>query len=304
MVKKLTKAVNLIVHDLIRKGLNPTQISALLGKSKPAISRYIKRLKDSGKIRKVGYGVWECTDKKDINQKGGTNHQVNQKDNLRLHGQQFRIEIILFRGDYYWDNCVNKTLRIDGNVIKCHRNVVEVYGKKDFFGSDPDLVEKESLRYWYGLFFRLENDLRVTLVKDRHKNIKLAKGGHFARMGSEVCDNAQDHKERLKVCDPVDGKVCFLTDDSFGFREDETVHPESAKVDRLKIDKQINDWRLHDPPTLSELSGILGKFMSSQSDFLNVQPEYAENIKSHIGAIRTLGEQVREFVKVVKNLKK
>jgi hypothetical protein len=39
------------------------------------------------------------------------------------------------------------------------------------------------------------------------------------------------------------------------------VHPITAKQDRGAIDKQINDWRLNDPPTLSEIMYIMKEYV-------------------------------------------
>ena len=47
-------------------------------------------------------------------------------------------------------------------------------------------------------------------------------------------------------------------------KEDECVHPLTANEDRERIDKHINDIRLKNPPTNSELTQVLMKLAESQ----------------------------------------
>lgn len=55
----------MMVYNHIKQGHNPNQIAIKLNKSRQAVNWYIKRLKDSGHIEKVGYGTWKTT-KKDV----------------------------------------------------------------------------------------------------------------------------------------------------------------------------------------------------------------------------------------------
>ena len=104
------------------------------------------------------------------------------------------------------------------------------------------------------------------------------------------------NKEKIKVFAQEDGKLAFITDDSFGFNEDETVHPKTSKPDREEIDKHINDWRLHHPPTNSQLSSIIYK----QAENID---QYAIHLKAHVESVKQLGTAVQELTKIIKDLK-
>ena len=68
----------------------------------------------------------------------------------------------------------------------------------------------------------------------------------------------------MRVFAEEDGKLAFITDDSFQMKEDECVHPVTANEDRDRIDRHINDMRLRNPPTNTELTQVLLKLGESQ----------------------------------------
>ncbi len=64
VVKKSTK--NLVkkkfllnLKNLLKLGKTPMEISKELNISKQRLNYYIRQLKESGELKKIGYGVWE-----------------------------------------------------------------------------------------------------------------------------------------------------------------------------------------------------------------------------------------------------
>ena len=181
---------------------------------------------------------------------------VNQ---TRLHGQEFNIRII--SQDHNYQRLLKKSniIYLDGHTIKLYKDSIEVYAGKgaSFYGIGAQEADGRASEYWQKFFTRLENELKVILIKERSRNIKEV-NHHYARTNSDICEDALEKEgKNIRVFCPIDGKLAFITDESFGDKEDETVHPITAKQDRGAVDKQINDWRLNDPPTLSEIMVLM-----------------------------------------------
>lgn len=216
---------------------------------------------------------------------------LHKKRDIRLHGQEINIKIIYQNPTY--QRLLNKsnTVFIDGNTIRLYKNAIEIYCGKSFYGKTTEEVDNKSLNYIQRLLLRLENDFKVVLVKNRARNIRIV-NQHYARGDSELSEKAHDERNRVWVYAEEDGRLAFITDDSFGFKEDETVHPTTGKKDREAIDKQINDWRINNPPTNSQLSTHILQVTQNQAMF-------NQNFESHVSAVRELGSSVRQLTKQV-----
>ena len=172
---------------------------------------------------------------------------------LRLHGQEFNIRILYQDNKYQAQLNKSNILFLDSNSIRLYKNSIEIYSGQFFYGKTINEAEIKSLEYWKRFLARLEHDLTIILVKNKARNIKIV-NQHWARGDSEICDDSRKYRERVWVYAEEDGKLAFITDDSFGLKEDETIHPFTSKPDRKAVDKQVNDWRLNNPPTNSELA--------------------------------------------------
>ena len=241
-VLKLTKAEEEILRLLTEEFLTVKQISYRRKCTHQAIYKIINKLKKKGAFNIGLQKVAEIQ----------PTMQPNEK--IRLHGQEFNIKL-LYQDQHYQELLKRSNIMfIDGNTIRLYRNSIEIYAGKSFYGENEQIVTTKSLAYWKSFFIRLEHILKSILVKPRAANIKLV-NQHYAYIDSEICESSIEKGERIRIYAKEDGKLAFITDDSFGFKEDETVHSITAKQDRKAIDKQINDWRLYDPPTNSELLG-------------------------------------------------
>lgn len=283
----LTGAEEEVLRLIREEFLTPKQIQIRRQCTKQAYYKIFTSLKRKGALN-PGLPL--------VDQTEAPVNQVNQRL-VRLHGQEFHLDI-LFQDHRYQQHLVRSNIFfLKGHTIKLYRNGIEIYAGKgiSFYGDDADQAFSKSLEYWKQFFVTLENELSVTLVKPRARNIRIV-NQHFARGDSEVAYNAINNKGKIKVFAQEDGKLAFITDDSFGFKEDETVHPQTGKSDRIEIDKQINDWRLNRPPTNSQLAGhILGVSQNLE--------HYAVHLKSHVASVQLLGKAVAELTQVVKELK-
>jgi DNA-binding CsgD family transcriptional regulator len=287
---ELTKTEKYVLHLLTDEFLTVKQIQQRRGCSLTVIYKHINNLKKKGAID----GAFNKVEKIQ-----STHIKPNS---VRLHGQEWNIKILW--QDHYFQKKLKKcnTLFIDSNTIRLYRNSIEIYSGNSFFGENEQEATSKSLDYLKRLLARLENDFKITIMKERSNNIKEV-NHHYARIDSELCEHALERKKMIRVFAQEDGKLCFITDNSFGMGEDETVHPETAKDDRKAIDKQVNDWRLNNPLTNTEITQIQTETAQNLNILVNTMGEYGKHIKSHTGAIKTLSKAMPELIRTLKELK-
>lgn len=267
---KLTNTQKEILHLITDEFLSIEKIALQRETSIQAVYKIVKKLRVKGAL---------TLSNQKVEKSQGTYQDLGK---IRLHGQEFNIRI-LWQDQYYQKNLrKSNIIFIDGNTIKLYRNSVEIYSGQSFFGKNERESDSKSKDYFNRFFRKLENDLKVILVKNRTRNIKEVKH-EYAYTDSEVYENAKQHKERIWIYAEEDGKLAFITDNSFDFNEDETVHPETAKQDRGFVDKQINDWRLNNPPTNSELSMSVNQVMKELPPIIN---KFKIQIESHLKLIQ------------------
>lgn len=270
-----------ILHLVTDEFLTVKQIALRRQTSLTAVYKVLNKLRKKGVLTVTNEGVEKSQ---------GTHSPI------RLHGQEFNIRILWQDQKYQAKLRQSNIIFFDSNTIKLYRNSVEIFCGQSFFGKDEREADSKSMAYFTRFLRRLENELQIILLKNRSLNIKEVKH-EFAHTNSEIYQNAKDHKERIFVYAEEDGRLAFITDNSFKFNEDETVHPQTAKPDRKAIDKQVNDWRLHDPPTNSELAQISKGIQENQLLF-------AENISTHIKAIQDLGAGVTKLTALIEDLER
>lgn len=280
---QLTPVEAEILQLLTEEFLTVKQITLRRNCTRQAVHKILKILKKKGAynigLTKVDKGRGTC----------------QPSDKIRLHGEEFNIKIL------YKDRHYNKLLErsnvfyLDGNTIKLYRGSLEVYSGQSFYGKTAQEATRKSILYWRHFFAQLEHKTKAILMKPQSRNIRLV-NAHYAYTGSEICEKSIEEGHRIKIFAEEDGKLAFITDDSFGFKEDETIHPKTAKPDREAIDKQVNDWRLNNPPTLSQLSTMVYKNAENLD-------HYAIHLKSHVESVKLLASSVQELTQVIKELK-
>ncbi len=268
--------------------LTSKQIELRRGCTRQAVNKIIKNLKKKGAYN-LGLHMVDKV------------RPTCQPNHIRLHAQEWNIKLLWQDENYKKLLQKSNILFIDSNTIRLYRNSIEIYSGQSFLGKDEQIATINSLIYWKGFFARLEHELKTILVKPKARNIKLV-NQHYAYENSEICKNAIDEGEKIQVFAEEDGKLAFITDDSFGFKEDETLHPVTAKHDRKRIDKQVNDWRINNPPTNSEIVRNQEIFSRGMIQVSNVmqgiqqnQEVFAKNMASHIKAIQELGSGVKKM---------
>lgn len=236
--KKQSEIIDLYSNQF----LTAKQISCRLKITIQYVYRIIKKMKEKGIINKAGEKIG-----------GGFNLSPHP---LRLHAMQFVIKI-LWKDRRYFKIKKERGNIFDfkGDTIKLNEGSVEVYSSKSFFGVDPRQLFSEGVSFYNNFFRRLEEDLKVILIKPRSINIKLCQF-HIAETQNEIAKD-YEHRRGIRIHAQEDGKLWFLIDNSFNFHEMEFVHPKTALEDSEKVLKHVNDFRNNDPPTISEVMVIL-----------------------------------------------
>ena len=299
---QLTTAEKEVFEMITSKFYNLKQIQIIRKCSRQAIYKIRKSL-----IRKGYLNLsLQKVDKFD----GTSQPKANQ---VRLHGQEFHIKIIW--QDQFYQKSLEKSniLYLDGHTIKLSKNSIEIYASEGaiFYGEDEERADKKSIEYWKRFFPKLEHELKIVIFKERSRNIKEV-NHHYARGNSELCEkNIEDEGKRIRIYAYEDGKLAFITDESFGGKEDETVHPITAKRDRGAIDKQINDWRLNNPLTNSELAENSLKNSKAISGLIQIADSRKEadimlmkNQELHFDLLKGIKKELNGLARAVSKIKK
>jgi hypothetical protein len=289
---ELTQTEKEVLYLLTKEFLTQKQIAIRRHCSKQAVSKTIRKLKAKCKIDLVNQ------------ERGGSsqpvNHQVNQ---MRLHGEQFIIRI-LYRGEKYLkirNEC--SQVEIDGNTIKLWENKIEIYANKSFYGEGIQDTFALSSAYWSTQFTKIENNLKIIILKQGSQNIKVCKF-HLAETNNEVAKEIDNTGDRyLQVRTDEGGKVWLLIDNSFNLHELETVKVGTAKQDMEAVKANFNDWRTKDHYLPSDTKYMIDGIVKASAnittaateistrtnqvlELLSIQTQstssLAQNIESHI----------------------
>ncbi len=274
------------ILQLISQGITDTNKIAKIQSRKPRIIQYhIKSLREKGAINKA-FEVLRFEDltnavsEKLYREPRATNNpgqvpsaegagKVTEAETptheIRLHGEQFLIGILGMDASY--SSRIGKRVTIDHNTILCHKDTIEIYSNTSFFGTDAQDACSKSCEYWNRIYNMIENDLKITIVKERAQNIKMVKSGHYAEIGSELAIDAEEKSYKIQIRTTDDKKVWFLIDNSFNFHEAETVHSRESKRDMQDVIAPFfNDLRDKRPPLPSEAWLILNEIVRHEKE--------------------------------------
>ncbi len=275
-IPSLTPSEQDVLHLLTYEFLTYKQVAIRRKCSQQAVSKIVQQLKKKGVLTIAFQKVVKIQ---------GTSQPyglTNKEQQIRLHGQEFNIKI-LYKNHKYKE-LLNKTnlIDLDGNTIKLYRNSIEIYSGKSFYANDVQKATSRSLDYWNRFFRRLENELKVILIKPRHQNIKLV-NQHYAETNNEFAEECEKRADKIRVYTTDDGKLWFTIDNSFNLHEAETQHTKTAKLDMEDVvNPFFNDLRDHNPPTLSELMRIIKKIIEVNKETASGLNAIVTLIKSQI----------------------
>jgi len=254
---KLTDSEREVLYMFTEEFLTIKQVSIRRGCSRQAVNKIKLKLIEKGYMNRVYMKV----DKMD------STCQPCQPNGVRLHGQEFNIKIL--HKDHRYTKIKNdrgNTIVIDGSTIRLYRDSIEVYGNKSFMGDDAHKATSKSMKYWQRVFRKLENDLKIILIKQRSQNIRLV-NAHYADIKNGMAKDCVKHGDNIRIYANEDGKLWFTIDNSFNLEEAETMHPETGQHDMDKVIKPfMNDLRDNNPPTLSEVMTVINRLAEQNKE--------------------------------------
>jgi len=286
--------------------------------SKQALNYYVKALKIDGVISKLGYGVWRADDvawekfkvKKLLQGTKPCLENNFTSKQIRGHGFQFTLRIPHFDN---WSKGRRSALEragisfrpirdgFDGErfVFRGHKTwltsksvVVYCPPDKQYFAESAEESRKYALYDMLQIVKGLENLLGVSFGRGGKLWFKFTKQ-HYADVNNVLAKQYNREGKVLRVAD-WDGEWLII-DYSLGIAELETTHSETAVRDMDGVMKpflnQLRDTKLMPNDVLSMIAGV-----TKNQEF------FAENMRSHVEAVRALSLGVSELRGVVSDL--
>lgn len=254
---KLTPREQVMMTLMQQEGLTSVQALALRLKIVPRVARRMKqKLREKGCLNAAGVPIGPPGGgPPDQSGPIGTDTPTTKGRRIRLHAVQFQVKVL---------NSQRLKPRVIPDFMGCrvvvHDRTVDIYGRKGvaFYGIDEDDAQAACLEFMELLGRRLEHDLKCLLVKPRAQNWCMVKA-EWATESSELAGWHIRREAPLQVQDR-EGKVWLWGDWSTA----EPEHEARLKTDSALVNRRLNDWREHDPPTDTELHRWIGISMRLQ----------------------------------------
>ena len=260
-----------IISSLLA-GQYPSQIARNLKMSKQKVGYYIRQLKDEGLIKNIGYGVWETSKKltkvgktvrgHSFMWKVTTPKKTEWKKILRKKNIKFKLiglretPRIIFRQRKIWL----------GN-----KNII-IYEPESFLSSDSLLSKQMAIYKLLSLLRGLESKLGVSL-KSPDGYLFQVRRQHYSLIKNILAIQCNKQGNRIQVVN--ENGMWFLIDNSYNLDEAETVHPNSAMIDNLGIQKYFNSHKETGFKVTPEF------ILESLGKSLSIQEMHSKNIIKH-----------------------
>jgi len=319
----------LCIFNAISEGVPIQMIKRDLSVSDGTFQYHLSILKKQGFIRKVGYGTWEPIVSLDSGEETtAMAPQVGQRripvlckqprgeprevcdtaafvqsslhefvpDAVRAHAFMFRLEVPA--GLRNWNNerraqFLDKRkisfvqLGIAGGgqrIVVCGRKVwltnssIIIYDRASYFAEDALLAKSTALASHIRIVRKVERLLHVSFEIGGDYKFRVSRQ-HYALIQNALAKQFNEDGVKLEVRNG--SGLWFLIDNSFNLNEAEAVHSSSAMSDSLKVQDWFNGLK-ESPITPGFLLEMMHGIQSNQAVF-------AENMVSHVDAVRALG---------------
>lgn len=270
---------------------------------------YVSRLKKEGFIQRKGYGVWEVL--KPYNKYKLTPKVAN---NIRGHGFVYKVKLPTIKN---WGNRItylqqkklkftplNGFQRISYKGYKIwlcnHSIIIYVPKNKDYFSNSASNSQKYAINDLNQLLESLEGYFGFSLKINGQYHFKVSRQ-HYGKIKDALAIQCNRNNEKIYCY--YNGEGWLVIDNSKGLNETETLHPVTATKD---MDKIIIPF-MNDLKESYEKTNELIKpseLLKMVNGVVSVQTMFAENLQSHVKAIKELTDGVAEFRKEIKNIKR
>jgi Mn-dependent DtxR family transcriptional regulator len=317
------------IIDKLREGSYPSKIAKKLGLSKQSMNKYIRELKKASVITKTGYGVWTVNEdnvkkfaKKTVKKVDVKLHDDKgyKPDTVRGHGFQFTLNLpkklaqedrrkLLNKNNVPWEKTGTPTWQGEKffmNSWTCWltpNTIVSWFSKdKSIYTSDASESFGEALHLWreqvikpleriFGRSFQ-QRTPRGLIGYDFKTGAE-----HYALIKNAVARELRYKKQKLYVYDK-EGKLWLITDFSLSEDELETLKKGEAVSDNQKVMNLFNSVK-DTGMTFHDVIKGFDMTKDQLSELMKDRIEYAENIKSHVNAIKILGSGINKFNNII-----
>ncbi len=294
---------------------NLIKIKEKLNISKQQLNYYLRQLKDSGLVINKSRGLWELTNASKNPTKYGKNLT---KDTIRGHAYIIniipeklpenwnkRLELIKKKGINYKLVGAKETtprIKVLGRKVWLCNKHIRVFNKpgESFYGLNAIESRKQAFWTFYKVLNALEGKLGVSL---RPYNFRWQKE-HYAFIKNDLAID-QNHKGIIwRIVDENEDEW-LLIDDSLEMGGELENVGKKALLTNLDMQKwwnkkKENKFKVDDDYIQKGFSKTNDMIMKN-AGHLNF---YAENMRSHVEAIRILSQTIKELKGEVRKLKK
>ena len=321
----------LYIPQQLKLGNQPAKMVRELGIPKTSFQYYLKKLKDRGAISKLGYGVWEVVNEGILvkNEKceavrvAMENPQAKLShflpDSVRGHAFVFTLktpehlrnwnnenrELFLSKNNINFTNLTTfgggQRILYKGRKIWLTNKSVIIYEKSSYLAETAANAKSHAIYNFISLIKSLERLLHADFTEraGRQYTFKVSRQ-HYALIKNALAKQYDAEGKKLNVYS--DKGLWFVIDNSFNLHEAETVHPETADTDNIKVQNFFNSLKEH-PITTDFILQAMNGIIKSQENNQQIQSVFSQNMESHIKVIKDLGNGVNELASILDELK-
>jgi len=307
---------NLIVYNELKSGLNPARISEKYNISIPRISYYLRKLEALGLISKVGYGTWEVknTSTKEVKKtsKVGNVGGALLPDRVRGHAFVFRLQLpksfkgwsgregVFKKEGIPFEDLViggvkrGQKLVFKGRKVHLFKSSIVIYEKASFLADTAKDSQAGAINDFISFVKSLESYLKASFTQGGKYKFKVSRQ-HYSLVKNALAKQYNESGEKLRVY--AENGLWLIIDNSYNLDECETVHSKTSVSDNKKVQDFFNGLKEYDDFTPQFVVKTMVGIQENQQVF-------ADNMKSHIQAIKDIGKAVNELKEVIKRLNK
>lgn len=289
--------VCLDIVNYLKQGKSINKIRQQLNISKQLLSYYLRRLKNLNLIKNIGYGTWEVTSKglPKVAEIRGHAFLWKVKGSLKINW----IKLLEENKINYKLIGFGKTPSIlfqDKKIWFGKENII-IYEPESFMGINAIETRKFAVSRLIEVLEALEKRLDINL---KPYEFKVARH-HYSIIKNSLAIQCNKIGQKIEVSNSKG--MWFIIDNSYNLNEAETIHPETALIDNLGVQKYFNEHK----ETKFE---VTPKFILNRVNELQKQIEQvtqnqlimAENNLTHISAVQSLDKGVKKLTKVLKGV--
>lgn len=286
-----------IVNYVQKTGKNPSSYAKENNISKQKINYYVRKLKDLGYLKKVGYGTWEVN--QDLKRSKNIPKDTRLQLDVRGHAFVWKIDIpektrrlvtthwkslLIEKNIPFKIVGIHKipSIKIDGRKVWLTSKQIIIWDKLSFFGEDAIESRKYAIYDLIKLISNIEKKLEISLKPYKFKPLR----EHYSLVKNELARECNRNKEKIHIKD-INGEW-LVVDFSYSEHELETIG-KKAFDNNIPLQKWWNDHKKHRfevTPTfvLEAIDGVTKN-----------QTMFAKNIEEHMQVLKDMRKTLKDI---------